>query len=203
MGTIKKHNTLSLDYDVEGLPRDWRDTVESTVRHVGKLFDLYVTSVKAGRSRNPAGVLVSISREGAEEAWTPKCESTLAARIAQQLDYVRGEEAERQAEIEALEAQLAGGGRRPVHHRFDAVEVERAAGVQKGLNQRRAAVLGELGIRFGRTSLPPPAQDLVNLALDRMKSPERWALWAQVLVTVRETADAIGEELEGRLRALL
>jgi hypothetical protein len=203
MGVLKKHNTLVLEYDIEGLPRDWRDTVESTVRHVGKLFDLYVTTVKAGHSGNPPSILVSVSREGSEEAWTQECQSTLRARIAQQLDYVREEESERRAEIEALEAQLAGGMRKPRHHRFPAAETPRAPALQKGVDLRRSAVLGELRAKLVRARLPPPVRDLVNVALDRMKQSDRWALWAQTLVTVTETADVIGHELEARLRGLL
>lgn len=202
MGVVKKHNSLVLDYDVDGLPRSWRETVESTVRHVGKLFDLYVTTVKAGTSGSPPSILVSISREGAEEAWTEKTQATLRARIAQQLDYVRQEESQRQAEIDALETQLAGP-RRPRHHRFSAVEEPRAPAAQKGLDLRRAAVLAELRTRLGKARLPPPARDVANLALDRMKQSDRWALWARVLVTVGETADAIGGELESRVRGLL
>ncbi len=202
MGVIKKHNTLVLDYDIDGLPRDWRGTVESTVRHVGKLFDLYVTSVKAGQSKSPPSILVSISREGAEEAWTDKCQSTLRARIVQQLDYAREEESRRQADLQALEAEL-GGRRKPRHHRFAASEPLRTPAAQQGLDLRRQALLPELRAKLVRAPLKASTRDLASLALDRMKQADRWALWARILVTVEETAELIGDELETRIRAVL
>lgn len=203
MGVTKRHNTLILEYDIDGLPRDWRDTVESTVGHVGKLFDLYVTSIKAGHSSNPPSILVSLSREGSEEAWTERCQSTLRARIIQQLEYAREEEGQRQAEIEALETRITRGAPKRRHHRFAAMQGRREPAAQKGMDLRRAAVLAELRSSLGKAALPPPARDLANLALDRMKLSDRWALWAQILVTVSETADAIGQELETRLRGLV
>lgn len=203
MSAAKKHNTLVLDCDMEGLPADWRDHVESTVRHVGKLFDLYVTSVRAGATANPPRILVSISREGADEAWTEQCRSTLSARILQQLDAAREEEAVRRAELARMESAVAAGPRRSSVQRFAAVEVERDAGARDAVQRRRTALSQEVRARLAAATLPIPARDLANLALDRMKLPDRWALWARVLLAVEETSAALGDELEGRVRAAL
>jgi hypothetical protein len=202
MAVSKIHNSLAIDCPIEGLPVDWRERVQATVLHVGKIYDLYVTTAKAGATRSPPGILVSISREGSEEAWTPKVEATLKLRILQQLDMARDEEAERLGAIAALEAEVAGGARRTRRKRIPAVDREQDAASRRSVEARRAAVAAEVKAALARARLSPQAEDLGKLALSRMKQPDRWSMWARLLLAVDETAEAIGEELERRMESL-
>ncbi len=200
----KKHNSLVLDLDTEGLPMDWRSRVEDAVVHTSKLFDLYVTSVQAGVTRNPPRVLVSISREGAEEAWTERAETTMTTRITRVLELAREEQTAREAAIAELEAGLARPATRTAPKRIPAVEREREASARRALDAKRGVALAEVKTALATARLPAAAADLGRLAVARMKEGgDRWALWVQLLLAVDATAEAIGPTLEKRLKSLL
>lgn len=202
MGVRKINNSLVLDVSVEGLPSDWRHKVEAAVTHAAKLYSLYATSVQAGLTGNPPQVLVSISRQGAEEAWTERAEATLRARVIQVLEMAREEEAVRQAAIAQLEAGLVRP-RASVARRIVALERERDKATMRSLNAKRNVVLVEIKTAMTQADLAPAAADLARLALSRMKEPGRFALWAQLLMAVDETAQALGPDMERRLKSLL
>jgi hypothetical protein len=86
---FKQHNSLTLACSLDGLPDDWRSRVEAVVRYASPAFDLYVTSVKAGARKRPEGILVSIAREGAEEAWSERVERVLSDRILEEIESSR------------------------------------------------------------------------------------------------------------------
>ncbi len=203
MGVDKKHNSLIVDYEIEGLPGDWRGRVEDAVRHVGKLFDLYVTTVKAGVSNNPPRILVSVSREGAHEAWNEEAEATLRARLVQVLEAADEEEAKKRAEIADLQAGLAIASRARTARQIKVVDKQRDLVSQKALDRRRQDILAEVRKQLEFQQMPDSAFDLVRLGLDRMKRPDRWAMWVQILLSVDLVSEAIGSELELRLRSLI
>ncbi len=202
---MKRHNSLALDYPLDGLPTDWRRRAEDTVRHVGKLFDLYVTTVKAGSSSNPPRILISIAREGAEAAWTDEAQTALRERIVKTLDWSKEEEVARKAQLAEMEADFAAGVAiaRRGHRLIPAKERDRDAASARALAKQRMVIQGELRAKLAGANLDPSARDLAKLALDRMKQSERWALWAQLLLAVDVTAEAIGDDLEKRIRGLL
>jgi len=203
MGAFKKHNSLIVDYEIDGLPPDWRRRVEDAVQHVGKLFDLYVTTVKAGVSNNPPRILVSVAREGREDAWSDEAEATLRARLVQVLQTADEEEATRRSNINDLQAGLAVAARARSMRQIKVVEKQRDLKTLKALQIRRDQLTAQLREQIEWALIPDSASDLIRLALDRMKRPDRWAMWVQILLSVDLTSQAIGSDLELRLRSLI
>jgi len=193
----KRHNSLNIEYPIKGLPRDWRRRVEEVVRTLGIDFELFVNSVKAGERKDPSAVLVSITREGAEAAWTKKCENTLSRRIVQVLDSAKAEEEDRKAM--ALGLRPSAWDLIPAHEPTAVMsDTERT-----GRNTRRRVLLTELASTLKKGSLPKEARALADIALKQMKEPSTWSLWARLLLTVEETRRSIPRELEERIVRLL
>lgn len=203
MGAYKKHNSLIVDYEVDGLPGDWRRRVEDAVQHVGKLFDLYVTTVKAGVSNNPPRILISVAREGSEEAWNETAEATLKARLLQVLEVADEEEATKRKNINDLQAGLAVAARARAQRQIKVVEKQRDLKTLRALQVKRDLLTVELRDQIEWAQLPDSASDLIRLALDRMKRPDRWTMWVLILLSVDLTSEAIGSELELRLRSVI
>ncbi|MCP4873644.1 MAG: hypothetical protein GY898_33575 [Proteobacteria bacterium] len=203
MGAYKKHNSLIVDYEVDGLPGDWRNRVEDAVQHVGKLFDLYVTTVKAGVSNNPPRILISVAREGSEEAWNDQAEATLKARLLQVLETADDEEAVKRKNISDLQEGLAIAAKARTMRQIKVIEKQRDPHTLKKLQIKRTEVIAEVREKIEWAQLPDSASDLIRLALDRMKRPDRWCMWVQILLSVDLASEAIGSELELRLRSLI
>ncbi len=203
MAAYKKHNSLIVDYQVDGLPPDWRRRVEDTVQHVGKLFDLYVTTVKAGVSNNPPRILISVAREGSEAAWNEDAEATLKARLLQVLEDADQEEAVRRSEITHLQAGLALAARARAARQIRVVEKQRDLKTLRAMELRRAELTVQVRDRVEWAQMPDSASDLFRLALDRMKRPDRWSMWVQILLSVDLTSETIGSDLELQLRSLI
>ena len=68
---------------------------------------------------------------------------------------------------------------------------------------RRQVFLAELRAALRSATLDSEARDFADMALDQMKDPKLWALWAQLLISVQETRRAIPSKLEERIAALL
>tara|TARA_Y100001968_G_scaffold314362_1_gene339623 strand:- start:658 stop:1260 length:603 start_codon:yes stop_codon:yes gene_type:complete len=197
---FKRYNTVNIEYRASNLPRDWRRRVEQVVNSVGASFELNISSVKAGARKSPPGVLISIARDGAEEAWTAACERTVKQRVLEVLNHAKDEEIARQVEAMGLgtktresESSIRARERRRSLSPEEKIELENA----------RRGITGELARLYAGARLPAEAADLVVVALKRMEEPKRWALWAQLLITVQETRNLLSDELMQRLRALL
>ena len=95
---IKRHNSLKIPFPLDGLPRDWRQRVERVIQNASKAFDLYVTNVKAGAMKTPEGILVSISRDGAEEAWNLRVERSISDRIVDEMNLSREDQRTRESD---------------------------------------------------------------------------------------------------------
>jgi hypothetical protein len=203
MAASKKHNSLIVDYEVDGLPSDWRRRVEDTVQHVGKLFDLYVTTVKAGVSNNPPRILISVAREGAESAWNDQAEATIRAQLLQVLETANEEESLRRNEISHLQAGLAIAARARSARHIKVVERQRDPRTLRAMQIKRDELTVEVRETIEWALMPDSASDLFRLALDRMKQPDRWTMWVQILLGVDLTSEAIGSDLELRLRSLI
>jgi len=180
-----------------------RRRVEDAVQHVGKLFDLYVTTVKAGVSNNPPRILISVAREGSAEAWNDQAEATLKARLIQVLETADEEAAVKRSNISDLQEGLAVAARARTMSQIKVVERQRDLNTLKKLQLKRTQVTAELREQIEWAQLPDSASDLIRLALDRMKRPDRWCMWVLILLSVDLTSEAIGSELELRLRSLI
>jgi len=198
---VKRHNSVTVDYDLEGLPRDWRTRVEDAVRSVGALHYLYVTKAMAGARKDPPGVLVSLARDGSEESWTPKVEDALKARIKSVLDFARQEEIDRRKE--SLRAELGAlgvlAGRIPARE----TRVPADPGEQSRRAAKRNVLTQEIAITLRRADLPAEARDLLEVAVQQMARPEFWALWVRILMQVEETEEALPAPLTERILKLL
>lgn len=197
---LKRHNSLTLACSLEGLPSDWRDRVEAVIRYASPAFDLYVTSVKAGARKRPEGVLVSIAREGPEEAWSEEVERMLCARILQELESsrntVRGKEAaqlrfEMGWDVDGGPSIRAGEDLSPL-----------SPAERRTLTAARYHLTAELKLAFQEADLDAGAAHFVAQAFVQMDHPERWALWARLLLVVAETEAAVPIELQRRLMDL-
>jgi len=199
---FKRYNTLIINFRSQNLPRNWRARVEQAISSVGSSFDLTITSVKAGARKKPPGVLISVAREGAEDAWTDKCEAAMKQRVLAVLEHAKEEEISRQVEAMGLEVKTDSlGEQQPIRAR----EKRRAGTAEQKLElvASRRALSADLAIVYRKVKLPPEAQDLAAIAIKRMQDPTRWSLWAQLLLAVQETRKVLPEELEERLRDLL
>ena len=199
---FKHYHTLIINYRFQSLPRNWRARVEQVVGSVGAGFDLNISSVKAGARKKPPGVLISIAREGADDSWTDKCEATMRERVLAVLDHAKEEEITRQVDAMGLDQ----GRSADDPHSIRAQDKKRRAGTAAQKLEyiaSRRALCQDMAIVYRKATLPAEAQDLADVALQRMQDPLRWALWAQILLVVHETHKALPEELERRLRALL
>jgi len=200
---FKQYNTLIINYRAQNLPRNWRARVEQAVSSVGSSFELNISSVKAGMRKKPPGVLISIARDGAEEAWTDRCEATMKQRVMVVLEHAKEEEISRQVEAMGLDQKV--GASAADQHSVRAREKRRAGSADQKLElvASRRALADDLAIVFKKATLPPEAQDLADVAIKRMQDPVRWSLWAQLLLVVQETRKVLPEALEERLRNLL
>jgi len=198
---FKRYNTLVINYRSQSLPRNWRARVEQAVNSGGASFELNISSVKAGARKNPPGVLISVARDGSEEAWTAKCEEAMKQQVLSVLEHAKEEEIARQVEAMGLDAARGPGG----DHSIRAKEKRRAGTAEQKIEHTalRRALISELAAVYRKAKLPSEAVDLANVAIERMQEPKLWALWAQVLLVVQETRKALPEELERRLRTLL
>jgi len=198
---LKRHNSLMVDYDTEGLPRDWRRRVEDAVRAVGGLHYLYVTTVKAGERKNPPGVLVSVARDGSEESWTPKVELIIRKRIVDVLNYGKQEEIDRRKESLRAELGQLGvlAGRIPAREtRVPADPAEHARRTAK-----RNVLTQEIAITLRKADIPGEARELLEVALQQMQHPDLWALWVRILMQVEETEEVLPAPLTARILQLL
>jgi hypothetical protein len=198
---FKRYNTLIIDYRSKSLPSNWRVRVEQAVKSVGASFDLNISSAKAGARKDPPGVLISLARDGSEEAWTAKCEAAMKKQVLAVLEHAKEEEIARQIEAMGLDAGPGSGS----EHSIRAKEKRRAGTAEQKIEHSalRRALTTELAAAYRKEKLPGEAVDLVAVAIKRMQDPKLWALWAQVLLVVQETRKALPEELEQRLRTLL
>jgi len=198
---FKRYNTLIINYRSKSLPRNWRVRVEQAVKSVGASFDLNIASAKAGSRKDPPGVLISIARDGSEEAWTAKCEAAMKKQVISVLEHAKEEEIARQVEAMGLDAGPGSAG----GHSIRAKEKRRAGTAEQKIEHTasRRALTEELAVVYRKAKLAAEAQDLADVAIKRMQDPKLWALWAQILMVVQETRKVLPEELERRLKTLL
>jgi hypothetical protein len=191
-----------MDYDLTGLPPDWRQRVEATVRSVGGVYYLYVTTVKAGARKNPPGILLAVARDGAEDAWTPRVEAVLRTRIRTTLEFAKEEERNREKARVRLEMGDVGAsvseGRIPRETRVPSDPSEKAVRAAK-----RAVLTGELAALLRRSDLPSEALDLLDVAVERMNHPDRWSLWVRILMQVEEIEEVLPPFMTTRILKLL
>ena len=200
----KKKNSLVIETKTRGLPLDWRSRLTDTVKQVGKAYDLYVTKVDAGLRRDPPGIFISIKREGADSAWNTKVEGVMRQRLLDVIHDARREEVARQVSrlgfastvsFTSLAAATKITAKEPEYVGDDAHQAVRAA--------QRQQVTRDVRQLLDRAALEPEARDFVTLALDRMRYPRLWALWARLLLMVEEVELEIPQPLQVRLRELL
>jgi hypothetical protein len=197
---FKQHNSLTLACSLEGLPEDWRSRVEAVVRYASPAFDLYVTSVKAGARKRPEGILVSIAREGAEEAWSERVERVLSDRILEEIESSRVAARGKQSAQLRFEMGWDGAGGPSISAEEDLSSLTAAA--RRELTTARYHLTADLRVAFGEAQITPSSAHFVALAFQQMDHPERWALWARLLLVVAETEAALPVELQRRLMAL-
>ena len=70
------------------------------------------------------------------------------------------------------------------------------------LSTRRRVLLAELRVALQGAELEPPTLAFVAVAMRQMDYPERWALWARLLLAVEETERALPLPLQKRLMEL-
>ena len=198
---FKCYNTLIINYRSQNLPRNWRARVEQVVASVGAGFDLNITSVMAGARKKPPGVLISVARDGIEDAWTAKCEATMKQRVLAVLEHAKEEEIARQVEAMGLDQGPASSEK----HSIRAKEKLRAGSAEQKIEHlaSRRALTSELAAVYAKARLPAEAKDLAAVAIKRMQEPKLWALWVQLLLAVQETRKVVPEDLERRMRTLL
>jgi len=194
---LKEHNNLTLACSLEGLPDDWRERVEAVVRYASPAFDLYVTSVKAGARKRPEGILISIAREGAESAWSERVERVLTERILQELESSRVAARSKQASQLRFEMGWDAEGGPSVRAAEDLSALSLTE--RRKLTSARYDLTAELRLVFGEAELGAQATHFVAQALAQMEHPDRWALWARLLLVVTETEAVLPIELQRRL----
>ena len=197
---FKQHNSLTLACSLDGLPDDWRSRVEAVVRYASPAFDLYVTSVKAGARKRPEGILVSIAREGAEEAWSERVERVLSDRIIEELESSRTDARGKKSAQLRFEMGWDADGGPSISTEEDLSSLTAAA--RRELTTARYHLTADLRVAFGEIQVTPSSAHFVALAFQQMDHPERWALWARLLLVVAETEAALPVELQRRLMAL-
>ena len=197
---LKKHNTMSIPTSLAGLPKGWRTRIEGIVRDASPAFDLYVTSVKAGAQSNPEGILISIARDGAEEAWSRQVERTISDRIRAEVDALRAQVREEQAAQLRLEAGWDAERGSQVSTKEDLSSMLSEERLQ--LITARHALTRELRLTLQGADLDTGTATFCGLAFQQMEYPERWALWARLLLVVHETEAALPLELQQKLMKL-
>ena len=198
---MKLHNSLAIECSLDGLPRDWRARVESVVRGASAAYDLYVTTVKAGSRKDPESVLISITREGAETAWSPRVERVLRERIVDELESARaGERGKESARLRFEHLGWDGTGAAQVSS-LETLATSTAS-ERIALAEKRVAVLKQLRLVLLEADFEPPTLAFVGVAMKQMEQPERWALWARLLLVVAETEQAIPMPLQKDLMEL-
>jgi len=194
---LKEHNSLTLACSLEGLPADWRDRVEAVVRYASPAFDLYVTSVKAGARKRPEGILISIAREGAKDAWSERVEQILTERILQELESSRNVARGKQTSQLRFEMGWDAGGGPSICAAEDLSSLSTAE--RRKLTADRYHLTADLRLAFQEADLDSDAAHFVAQAFAQMDHPGRWALWARLLLVVVETEAALPIELQRRL----
>ncbi len=194
---LKQHNSLTLACTLDGLPDDWRNRVEAVVRYASPAFDLYVTSVKAGARKRPEGVLISIAREGAEDAWSEHVERVLSERILHELENSRVAARGKQASQLRFEMGWDVEGGPSIRATEDLSNLSPAE--RRKLTSDRYHLTADLRLAFQEAEVDPGAAHFVAQAFAQMDHPERWALWARLLLVVAETEAALPIELQRRL----
>jgi len=194
---FKHHNSLMLACSLDGLPADWRTRVEAVVRNASPAFDLYVTSVKAGARKRPEGILVAIAREGAEEAWSERVERVLCDRILEELEAFRAAARGQQSAQLRFEMGWGGEGGPSISASEDLGSL--TADERRRLTAERYTLTEDLRVAFERADLDPRSAVFVALAFQQMDYPERWALWARLLLVVGETEAGLSIDLQRRL----
>ena len=197
---LKQHNNLSIVCSLDGLPSNWRLGVEATVREISPLFDLYVTTVKAGARKSPEGVLISIAREGAEAAWTERVEKVLIERILARLAELRDQS--RLAEVARLQLEVGwdASGSSKISVRDDLNSLTERERTE--LIASRRSLAAELRVVFQEAELAPQAASFCGTALAQMEHPERWALWVRLLLQVAETEAVLRPEVQRKMMEL-
>lgn len=197
---LKQHNSLMIEYPLEGLPSDWRRRVEGVVRQASPAFDLYVTNVKAGSRKEPEGILVSIARDGAEEAWSERVERVIGERIVDEMESSKAEARDKQS----MQIRFELGWDPEAGARVSSTEdlSHMPASERLNLIARRHALTSDLRIAFQAEEFHDSTMTFVGTALKQMEYPERWALWARLLLVVIETEAALPMPLQRRLMEL-
>lgn len=191
---------LVLEYELKNLPRDWRTRVQDVVRTLAANHDLFPKLIEVGQFGTPPKVLVSIRREGAESAWTEAVQDLMRGNITRVLDAARKEEVERQVAGMGLKASQSGvaGALLSGYDDGHLPEAERIA-----RRTKRATLLIEIEEALSRAELTEPAHDVIDAALERMKNPTMWAIWAGLLLKIVEVDVSLSPALKRRMRALL
>jgi len=200
----KKKNSLIIETKTRGLPIDWRVRLTDTVKQVGKAYNLYITKVDVGLRREPPGIFISVKREGSDEAWTDKVESVLHDRVMDVIHDARREEVARQVTRLGFASTVSftslGAATKITAKEPDYVDESTSPQIRAA---QRLQVARDVRQMLDGKELEAEAQDFVTLALDRMRYPRLWALWARLLLMVEEVEMEIPQPMQKRIRDLL
>lgn len=191
---------LVLEYELKNLPDDWRKRVQDVVRTLATNHELFPKVIEVGQYGTPPKILVSIRREGAESAWSETVQAVMRANITRVLDNARKEEVKRKVGSMGLQnrsANVAGG----LLSRYDDTHLTPEERMVR--RTKRAMLTVELEAVLKAADLTEPAFDVVTTALERMKSPNLWAIWAGLILKIVEVDVSLSPALKKRTRDLL
>lgn len=196
----KRSNHLIVDYEIKNLPHDWRDQVRDVIKHVAAEHRLYATGIDVGQFGTPPKVLIGIKREGAEEAWTEAVQELLRRHIVRTLDRSKNEEIQRVVKKMGLDGTRASvaGGLVSVRSSADLSPAERLA-----LTTRRAEAALSLHAALENAELDDAVTDFVGVALQRIRNPDLFGVWAGLLLKLVEVDVALSPDLKRAVRKLL
>ena len=190
---------LVIEYELKNLPRDWRTRVQDVVRTLAANHDLFPKLIEVGQFGTPPKVLVSIRREGAESNWTPKVQELMRHNVVRVLDNARKEEVERQVAGMGLKA-APGGVAGAMVSGYDDAHLSESERIER--RTKRATLLIEIETVLRAADLSEPAHDVIDVALEHMKKPAFWAIWAGLLLKIVEVDVSLSPQLKRRTRAL-
>ena len=191
---------LIVEYELKNLPQDWRTQVQDVVRTLASNHNLFPKLIEVGQFGTPPKVLVSIRREGAESAWTEAVQDVMRRNVTRVLDAARKEEVDRQ--VASMRMRPGGGAvAGALVEGYDDGHLDPTQRLAR--RTRRATLLVDLRAALDRAELSEPAHDVVSTALEHMKQPALWAIWAGLLLKIVEVDVSLPAELKKRVRALL
>lgn len=195
---IKQTHVVHLETSLSGLPRTWKTTLTAVVGQVGEAYSLYITDIALGERRAPDGVVVSFKRQGAAEAWTPRVEGALRQRLLSELELLRQDEVARGVQSLGLATR-----RSPLRIRAAEGPVPADPRELQARDAARRKAVDDLADALKAARLSEPVRQLADLALWQMRDPQRFSLWAQVLLAVDAVEDALPAPLAQRVAALI